>query len=143
MSGSIGAICRAATYVGAALIGGAALANGSWASAAWAVPSAPQMQPAAPEAVAQVAEAAPALACRALSFQTCYFRITDAASGRQQVFGVKGGVQLPEPGLSLGDRYMLSVNRPPPASENLCGGQFDKRNSLWCKKGVVRAGIND
>jgi hypothetical protein len=135
---SFGAIFRASTYAGAALIGAAALAGACWADVSWA--AAPQMETVAQ---ASAAEAAPALACRALSFQTCYFRVTQASTGRQQVFGVKGGAQVAAPELTAGrDRYMLSVNRLPPASEESCGGQFDKRYSLWCRKGVVRAGIN-
>ncbi len=132
MSGSIGAIFRTSTYAGAALIGAVALAGASKAE-----PSVAQ----APASVA--AEAVPALACRAPAFQTCYFRVTSVATGRQQVIGVKGGAALAAPDLAPGrDRYMLSVNRLPPATEDFCGGQFDKRYSLWCKKGVVRAGSN-
>jgi hypothetical protein len=132
---SIGTIFRASTYVGAALIGVSALVGASWA-----MPAAAQTDA---SAQASAAQAAPALACRAQTFQTCYFRVIDAITGRQQVFGVKGGARLAAPALSPGrDRYMLSVNRLPPSSEDFCGGQFDKRYSLWCKKGVVQAGIN-
>lgn len=125
MSGSIGALFRASTYAGAALIGAVALGGASRAQ-----PSAPQAE-------------TPALTCRALAFQTCYFRVTSATTGQQQVISVKGGAAVAEPELTPGrDRYMLMVNRLPPASEDFCGGQFDKGHSLWCKKGVVRAGIN-
>lgn len=83
-------------------------------------------------------------ACRALTTQTCYFTVVSAATGATKSFAVKAHGMLAMPGLSLGeDRYMVAINRQPPSSEANCGGQFDKRFSLWCKKGLVREGENN
>jgi hypothetical protein len=135
VSPSFESICRASTYVGAALIGAAALAGAS-SSQAFAAKADGAPQPAS-------VAAAPTLTCHAPSFQACYFRVINAPTGQDRVFSVKGQTSLTAPDLAPGrDRYMLMVNRLPPSSEDFCGGQFDKRYSLWCKKAVVRDGSN-
>lgn len=83
-------------------------------------------------------------ACRALRTQTCYFEVVSVATGQKTNFSLRAADTHRVADLAPGaNRYVVTINHPLRNSALNCDGQFDKRFSLWCKRGVVREGENN